>query len=120
MSGIVATRTALAGALSDVDGVRGYVYAPTVYKPGDAWAQWAGAEPPEGGRYRNNFVHSFRVIIILPVDAETSDSFVDGHLDALVDAIAPTLTVSSIGSASLPGDGTQAAFKALVITGETE
>lgn len=117
---IVQDRTDLRDALENVDGVTAYVYAPSIYKPGDTWAQWAGAEPPEDGRYRNNFVHAYRVLVILPPDAERADAFVDAHLDAIVDAIAPTLTVSGIAYASLPADGSQAAFKALVITGETE
>lgn len=117
---IVTTRTEMAGALSDVPGVRGYIYAPTIYKPGDAWAQWGGGEPPEDGRYRNNFINTYRVIVVLHPDAETADRFVDEHLDLIIDAIAPTLTVSGFAYVSLPAEGSQAAYKALVITGETE
>jgi hypothetical protein len=120
MSGIIETRTALAAALSAVDGVTGYRYAPTVWKIGDSWAQFINAEPPEDGRYRNNFVQAYRVIVLLSPDPETSEVFVDAHIDALVDALAPILTVSGYSQTSINPEGTQTAFRALVITGETE
>jgi hypothetical protein len=118
--GIVALKTDIAAAVSAVDGVTGYLYAPTVWKPGDAWAQWAGAEPGEQGRYATTFTHTYRVIVVLPADRETADGFADDKMAGLVAAVAPYLTVSEIIYTKLPGEGTQAAYNALAIIGETE
>lgn len=120
MSGIVATRTALKDALNTVTDITGYIYAPTVYRPGDAWAQFGGAAAPEDGRYRGTFTSTFRVIVVLPADAESADAFTDAHLDDLVDAVGPVLSVTTIDYAPLPANGSQAAYNALIIIGETE
>lgn len=120
MSGIIATRTALANALAGVDDVAGYAWPPSTYKPGDAWGQYGGAAAAENGRYRTTFTTTYRVILILPADQEAADAFVDGHLDELVEAIAPILSVTQIDIAPLPASGSAAAYNALIIIGETE
>ena len=120
MSSILEIRGALAAALDGVPGVNGYAYAPRAYKPGDAWSQWGGCEPPEAGPYPANFVHLWRVLIILPSDERAADEWTDEHLSDLVDALRPILSVTDVGDARLPADGATPAYRALLITGETE
>lgn len=118
--GIVNLKQDVVNALAGVDDVTGYLYSPTVWKPGDAWAQWAGAEPGESGRYSRNFTHTYRVIVVLPADRETADRFADDRMADLVDALAPHLTVTEIVYTKLPAEGSQAAYNSLVFIGETE
>jgi len=118
---IIETREAIAAAVSAVAGVTGYPYAPRAYKSGDAWSQWGGAEPPDGdGRYPANFVHMWRVVFVLPADEEAADVWTDAHLEPLVDALRPILSITDIGDARLPADGAIPAYRAMIITGETE
>lgn len=119
MSGIAATREAVAGALDTVADLRGYAWPPRAYKPGDAWAQWGGAGLAGDG-YATTFTSRYRVIVILPDDQKAADRFADDHLDAIVAALAPILSITGVDPVSLPADGSQAAYLALVITGETE
>jgi hypothetical protein len=117
---IVATRQALATALSSVDGITGYAYSPNAYKAGDAWGQWGGATPIEKGPYSTTLVTTFRVVLVLTADQEAADAFVSQRLDALVDALAPLLAIQGIEPFRLTPDGSNAAYNALVIIGETE
>lgn len=119
MSGIVATRQAIGAALDAVDGINGYGWPPRAYKPGDAWGQWGGAGLAGDG-YATTFTSRFRVIVVLPADQKTADAFADEHLDAIVAALAPLLAITGIDPVSLPADGSQAAYPALIIIGETE
>lgn len=79
----VETRTAIAEALSTVDGVEGYPKRPSVPRTGDGWALWGGAERWEGGP----FVTTWRIVIVLPSDEAAADEWVAEHLDDLIDAL---------------------------------
>ena len=118
--GIVNLKQDVVNALNAVDDVTGYLYAPNVWKAGDAWAQWAGAEPGEQGRYQQNFTHTYRVIVVLPADREAADGFTDARLNAIVEALCPVMTISEIVYTKLPAEGAQTAYNSLVFIGETE
>lgn len=117
---IPTTRTALADALTTVDTVTGHRYPTTTKRPGDAWPLWVGATPPDDGRYAFTFVQAWRVEVVLPTDPEAADEWVAGHIDDLVDALAPHLSITGYGPARITPQGTTAAYNALVIEGETE
>jgi hypothetical protein len=120
MNTLATTRGRIAGALAGVDGLTGYVYAPTVYKPGDGWGQWAGDDQPETGGYATTFTRGWRVIIILPEDLRAADAFVDTRYADLVDAVATVLAITAISPSKVAAEGSQAAYNALIIIGETE
>lgn len=118
--GIVAKKTALAAALTALTDVTGYVYAPKAYKPGDAWPRWGGAEAAETGAYARTFTHAYQVVVVLPADMIAADTWVSEHLDDIVDALADLLAITEIQYARLPAEGSQAAYHAMIIVGETE
>jgi hypothetical protein len=120
MNSLATTRGSLAGAVAGVAGLVGYVYPPTVFKPGDGWAQWGGDLQVDGGPYAMTFTRKWRVIIILPEDMRVADQFVDGIYDQLIDAVSNVLAIETIEPSKLNADGSQAAYQALIITGETE
>ena len=80
----VEARTAIAAALSTVDGVTGYPKKPSTPRAGDGWALWGGAERWEGA---GPFVTTWRVLIALPPDEAAADAWIAGHLDDLIDAL---------------------------------
>jgi hypothetical protein len=120
MRGIVATRELIRDAMSAVTGVTGYVYSPDAQRAGDAWGQWGGDEPVEGGRYATTFLRTYRVIVVLSADQRAADAWVDDHLEDIIDRLSLVLSISGYAYARVPADGSQAAYLALVITGESE
>lgn len=117
---IVDVAQALGTALNGVAGLRGFPFAPTIWKAGDAWPQWGGAGHGDQGGYSRNFVHAWRILTVLPAEVQAGMEFIDEHLDAIVDAVAPFIAVSEIDYGALPAGGSQAAYQALIIIGERE
>ncbi len=109
------TRTALAAALSTVDGVTGHVRKPVAIKPGDGWPQWAGAERTDG----YEFLQAWTVTVVTNQGgADAADAFLDAHGGDLADALQPLLYVVSMTPALLKTGGDD--LYALTITGRTE
>lgn len=117
---IAAVRAAVKVALDSVDGVTGYLYAPNIYKDGDGWCQWGGFLPPETGPYATSFTDTFRVIVIMPADQKTADLFLDAIIGPLIAALSPVMSITRGDYVKLPQSGSQAAYSALAIIGETE
>lgn len=108
------TRQAIADALSDVDGIKGYPRRPRAPKAGDGWPLWRGSERADGMA----FTETFAVIIALAGDEAAADAFVDSHGEALEEALSPVLWIESLAPAvTAIGDGD---MNALMITGRTE
>lgn len=119
--GIIALKTAAAAALSTVAGVTGKVKPQAAPKSGDAWLQWAGAErTDEGGGYAQSFTHTYRVIVVLPADGLAAEEFIDARMAGIVAALADILAVGAIEFGRLPAEGSQTAYNALIVIGETE
>lgn len=108
------TRAALAAALSTVSGVTGYAQRPKVFKAGDAWPQWRGSERADS----IGFYETWNVLVVLPADETTADSYADVNQAALLNALRPVLFIDSFAPATLPADGND--MYALLITGRTE
>ena len=108
------TRQAIADALSDVAGVKGYPRRPRSPKAGDGWPLWRGSERADGAA----FMETFAVIIALPADEQNADTFADAHAEALEEALRPVLWVESLAPAVTATDSGD--MNALMITGRTE
>lgn len=76
-------RDDMAAALSTVSGVRGYAYAPSARKVGDAWVRWNGDERVAPGE----FTASWQIVVLLPQDEGAGQIWVDAHRWPLVDAL---------------------------------
>lgn len=112
-----ATRQALATAVSMVDGVAGWPYAPKNRGVGDAWPMWSGASRADGSVA---FEMSYSVIIVAAAqsDPQAADEWIDAHLDALHDALEPVMWIESITPVEIPSEG--GAMLGLQITGKRE
>ena len=108
-----ATRAALAVALSTVSGVTGYPRRPKVFKPGDAWPQWAGSERTDG----RSFLESWNILVVLPADEPSADVFADTRQAALLAALSPVVFVDSFAPANIQAEGD---VLGLLITGRSE
>lgn len=108
------TRIAIAHALDGVTGVNGYPVRPKAFKAGDAWPQWGGSERADG----RAFLETWRVLIVLPSDETTADTFADEKQAQLVNALSPIIYIDSFAPANLAGDGGD--ILALLITGRCE
>jgi hypothetical protein len=117
---IIAVRQAIKTALADVDGVTPYLYAPNTFKPGDAWAQWAGQEAADPGPYQSTMTQRYRVVLVTHADAQAADEQTDALLPLVIDALVPVLQVYEVVPGKIPADGSSAGYNALFITGETE
>lgn len=108
------TRINLATALGTVAGITGYVRRPRAIKPGDAWPQWGGSERDDG----RGFIETWKILVVLPADEATADTFADAKQAALIAALSPILYVDSFAPANFTGDS--ADMLAVVITGRCE
>lgn len=88
----VQLRAAIAAALSTVDDVHGFGKQPSAFKTGDAWPLWADAEREDGGI----FVTSWRVLVALPSDTAAADTWIEDHLDDLIDALQPVAHIDRV------------------------
>lgn len=89
----VQLRAAIASALSTVGDVHGFAKQPSAFKAGDAWPLWGGAERYAGG---GPFITSWRILVALPADTAAADTWIEDHLDDLVDALQPVVHVDRI------------------------
>lgn len=108
------TRAALAAALSTVSGITGYALRPKVLRAGDAWPQWRGSERDD----TIGFVETWNVLVVLPSDETTADSYADTNQAALLDALRPVMFVASFAPTLFTAEGND--VYALLITGRTE
>jgi hypothetical protein len=117
---ITATRAALVAALNAADGVVGYGAPPSTPKSGDAFAFWAGATPPERGAYQFTYEHEWQVHVVCPADPVAADTWVELHLDDLINAVSSVLAITQIAPGRVPAGKSVAEYNALIITGRTE
>ncbi|MEU5965951.1 hypothetical protein ABZ777_32500 [Micromonospora parva] len=82
---LVGDRTAIATALSTVDGVTGHPTRPTVLTPGDAWPLLGPLDRADG----YSFTATWRVFVVLPPDEIAASEWLDAHVDGLADALLP-------------------------------
>lgn len=108
-------RADIAGALDTIPGIAGHTHPPAAMNTGDAWPQWRGGEPRARG-VENTWV----VLIVAGPDGDdvTADAFADGHLDAILDALRPHLSVDRVDPALIPTEAGN--LNALAITGRSE
>lgn len=117
---ITGTRAALHDALGDVTGVVSYLSPPSTPKSGDAFAFWSGAVPPDRGEYATTFEHVWTVHVVCPADPVAADTWVELHLDDLVDALGDVLAITQVTPGRIPAGNSTAEYNALIITGRTE
>lgn len=91
-----ATRQAIATALSTVTGVTGYASRPDVLSEGDGWPQWAGEVYPG--------TQQWNVLVVLPADDVSADSWVDEHGDAVHDALKSIIFIDETKPAKIATD----------------
>jgi hypothetical protein len=108
-------RTAVATALSTVDGVKGYAKRPGAINVGDGWPRWGGGHRDVGAIA---FEETWHVIVAAPGDEDTATEWCDAHRDALFAALSPLLYITALEPALLPMAGTDT--YALQITGTAE
>lgn len=110
------TRTALAAALSTVDGVTGYERQPSTLKPGTAWPNWGGGNRDDESM---GFLETWRITIVCPQGTtDAADAYVDSHGEQLIAALQTIMFVDSYAPARL--DTEAGPMYALVITGRSE
>lgn len=107
-------RTAIATAVSAIDGLTGYPKRPTSISDGDVWPQWGGAARGDD----RLFVNTVRVVLALPGDEDKADEWIDLYGEQLFEALSPLLYITAFEPAVLPMTGTDSL--ALQITGITE
>jgi hypothetical protein len=108
------TRQDIATALSTVSGITGHPARPTVLSEGDAWPQWRGGVP-----HAYAVENTWAVLLVMPqADDVTADGYADEHLEALLDALRPVMSVDSVAPAEIPTEA--GALYALMITGRSE
>lgn len=107
-------RTAIAAAVSAIDGLTGYPKRPTSINVGDVWPRWGGANRGDDRMFTNSVV----VVLALPADEDQADALIDLYGEQLFDALQPLLYVTAFEPAVLPMTGTDSL--ALQITGITE
>lgn len=76
-------RTAIAAALSTVEGVTGHAKRPGAPRTGDAWPLLGGLEHADGAA----FTVTWRVLVALPSDEVAASDWLDAHVYDLVDAL---------------------------------
>jgi hypothetical protein len=108
------TRTALATALSEVDGITGYPRRPRSVRTGDAWPLWRGSERAGG----TAFVETWAVVVALAGDEQAAEEFADARGAEIEDALHPVLFVDGFTPAVVGTDAGDT--NALMITGRTE
>lgn len=108
------TRTAIAAALTGVDGITGYARRPRAPKTGDAWPLWRGSQRDGGVA----FVETWAVVIALAGDEQAAEEFADARGEELEDALHPVLFVDTYAPAVVGTDAGDS--NALMITGRTE
>lgn len=108
------TRAAIKAALDSVDGVTGYLKRPSTPKPGDAWPLWRGAARGEV----HLFESTWAVGVLLPQDELAANDWVDGHIDALIDALRPVLWAEGYDPANFGPEASP--VYGLLITGTIE
>jgi hypothetical protein len=117
MSTTLDTKTAIAAALSTVEGVTGYPSRPRSLKPGDAFVRWAGWTRADGTAYMS----VFNITLILPqLSEDAADAEAYRIADQLGDVLQPLLFVDSFTPSLVPVDGAQRGLFALTISGRTE
>lgn len=107
-------RTAIAAAVSTIDGLTGYTKRPDSINVGDVWPRWRGTARGDDRMFVNTWV----VVVALPGDEDTADDWVDLYGPALFTALQPLLYITAFDPAVLPMTGTDSL--ALQITGTTE
>jgi len=98
---LTGARTALAAALSEVDGVQGYPYRPRTPRTGDAWPTLAVLERDRG----LSFMTTWRVLVLLSGDEQQASEWMDANTSDLVDALDPVAFVDSIEPVALVVSG---------------
>lgn len=78
---ISADRQAIADALSDVTGVTGVKYRPTVMSPGSAWPLLEGIDRSQ------DFAVTWRVVVVLPTGERKASEWFDTHHEEVAEAL---------------------------------
>lgn len=76
-------RAELVAALTDVVGVKAYLYRPPAMKTGDAWPLLQDMERGPA----SDFEVSWRVVVILPDDERKASDWFDEHHEPIAEAI---------------------------------
>lgn len=114
---IAETKTAIAAAMTAVDGLTGYPSRPRLLKPGDAFVRWGGWERADGAA----FMATYSVTIVLPQGSEeAADAFAYQVADLVADALQPLLFVTAFTPTSLAVEGQTRGLFALTVTGRSE
>lgn len=114
---IAAAKTAIAAAVTAVDGLTCYPARPRVLKPGDCFVRWGGWERADGSA----FMATYSVTIVLPQSSEdAADAFAYQVADLVADALQPLLFVTAFVPTSLAVEGQTRGLFALTITGRSE
>ncbi len=85
-------RADIAAALSTVADITGHPYRPSAPRVGDAWPKWTGGPHVAPGVVETGWA----VYVLLPSDEQAQDTWITGHLDVLLEALAPLLWVESV------------------------
>ena len=114
---IAETKTAIAAAMSSIDGITGYPHRPHVLNQGDAFVRWGGWERADGAAY----VSTYSVTLILPQGSEeAADARAYAVADLIADALQPLLYVVSFTPTNVPIEGQPRGLFALTVTGRSE
>lgn len=85
-------RQPIAEALSTVAGVNGFAYKPRAATLGDAWPQWLGGEHVAPGVFQTNW----RIVVLVPVDEQAQEEWINAHLQPLVEALADVVWITDV------------------------
>lgn len=86
-------RTAIAAALSVVDGIKCTPNFRQTTKPGDAMVRLERMTRDESGF---SYMNTWQVLVILPQDIATAEKYLDTRVDSLVTAVSEELVVTSV------------------------
>ncbi|GAB3817464.1 hypothetical protein [Kribbella italica] len=96
-----ATRTAIAAALSAVDGVTGYVARPTVWGSGDAVVFLDRLEKVEGVITQA----TWRIVLLLSGDEGVAIDQLDTLFDPIIEATRSEIFIDSASPELIPSEG---------------
>jgi hypothetical protein len=98
---IAADRQTVANVLDSIDGVKGHMYRPKVFKAGDAWA----LSPIINRAIGSGPIVTWTVVVILPQDERKSMEWFDTHVEALMDTLSDEFAyVEDVDARPLPTD----------------
>lgn len=98
---MIVPRTEIKAALDTVADVTGYAYRPTAPREFDAWPVLGALEHADGMA----FYVTWRVLLLLPNDERAASYWVDGHAEALIEALTEVGYVDRLEPVLIPGEG---------------